>query len=177
MAFDQNTRNKLQRFVSNARTLLTEEFTRQLQEDYGIDPATGQVTPLDRLTHLDDGRRETARMLREPLDHYRAVAPSGNTNEVLDRIIREQAFTVLNRLCAVRMAEARGIIIETIANGYSSKGFQLFSQLARTALGEVGDAYRSYLFSVFDEFAVDLPVLFDRYSPLGRLFPKPEELS
>lgn len=176
MAFDQNTRNKLQRFVSNARTLLTEEFTRQLQEDYGIDPATGQVTPLDRLTHLDDGRRETARMLRETLDHYRAVAPSGNTNEVLDRIIREQAFTVLNRLCAVQMAEARGIIIETIANGYNSKGFQLFSQLARTALGEVGDAYRSYLFSVFDEFAVDLPVLFDRYSPLGRLFPKPEKL-
>lgn len=176
MAFDQNTRNKLQRFVSNARALLAEEFTRQLQENYGIDPATGRVSPLDKLTHLDDGRRETARMLRETLDHYRAVAPSGNTNEVLDRIIREQAFTVLNRLCAVRMAEARGIIIESIANGYNSKGFHLFNQLARTALGEVGDAYRSYLFSVFDEFAVDLPVLFDRYSPLGRLFPKPEKL-
>ena len=30
MAFDQSTRNRLQRFVSDARDLLTEEFTRQL---------------------------------------------------------------------------------------------------------------------------------------------------
>jgi hypothetical protein len=39
-------------------------------------------------------------------------------------------------------------------------------------LGETGDAYRCYLFSLFDEFAVDLPVLFDRFSPQWRLFPR-----
>ena len=176
MAFDQDTRNKLQRFVSDVRALLTEEFTRQLQEDYGMDPDTGEVSSLSKLAHLDNARRETARLLRETLEHYKAATPSGNNGEVLDRIVREQAFTVLNRLCAVRMAEARGIIIESIGAGYNSKGFQLYSRLAKTALGEIGEAYRSYLFSVFDEFAVDLPVLFDRYSPLGRLFPKPEKL-
>ena len=176
MAFDQDTRNKLQRFVSDVRALLTEEFTRQLQEDYGMDPDTGEVSSLSKLAHLDDARRETARLLRETLEHYKAATPSGNNGEVLDRIVREQAFTVLNRLCAVRMAEARGIIIESIGTGYNSKGFQLYSRLAKTAFGEIGEAYRSYLFSVFDEFAVDLPVLFDRYSPLGRLFPKPEKL-
>lgn len=46
MAFDQATRNKLQNFVSNARTLLTDEFTRQLQNDYGMDPDTGEVSNL-----------------------------------------------------------------------------------------------------------------------------------
>jgi len=79
---------------------------------------------------------------------------------------------VLNRLCALRMAEARGIIAESVAKGYDSKGFQLYFRLSGTAHGEIGDAYQSFLFSLFDEFAMDLPVLFDRYSHKGRLFPK-----
>jgi hypothetical protein len=36
----------------------------------------------------------------------------------------------------------------------------------------MGDTYRCYLFSIFDEFALDLKVLFDRFSPQGRLFPR-----
>ena len=35
MAFDQSTRNRLQRFVTDVRRTLEEEFTRQLQNDYG----------------------------------------------------------------------------------------------------------------------------------------------
>lgn len=173
MAFNQNTRNRLQKFVNDARNLLVKEFTRQLQYEYGMDPATGEVSDLDRLIHLDDNRRETAHLLRDTLGHYLAGTPSGGgVKECLERIIREQAFTLLNRLCALRMAEARGILIESIANGYKSRGFQLYARLAGTALGETGDAYRCYLFSVFDEFALDLAVLFDRFSPQGRLFPR-----
>jgi hypothetical protein len=69
------------------------------------------------------------------------------------------------------MAEARGLLIESVGNGYKAKGFQLYAHLAGVGLGETGDAYRLYLFSVFDELAADLPGLFDRYSPQGRLFP------
>ena len=43
MIFNQNTRNLLQKFVSDARTVLSEEFTRQLQNEYGMDPFTGEV--------------------------------------------------------------------------------------------------------------------------------------
>jgi hypothetical protein len=172
MAFDQATRNRLQRFVSEARALLTEEFTRQLQNDYGLDPSSDQVTPLESMTHLDNVRRETGRILRATLEHYRANSPSSSVKDVLERIVREQAFTILNRLAALRMAEARGFLIESIANGYNSRGFQLYARLAGTGLGETGDAYRCYLFSLFDEFALDLRVLFDRFSPMGRLFPR-----
>ena len=49
MAFDQTTRNRLARFVSDTRALLTEEFTRQLQNDYGLDPDTGEDTDVARL--------------------------------------------------------------------------------------------------------------------------------
>lgn len=178
MAFDQTTRNRLARFVGDARTLLTEEFIRQLQHEYGLDPASGAVTDLDRLIALDDPHRETARILRETMDYYlAALNPSSESRgesvkDVLDRIVREQAFTVLNRLCALRMAEGRGLLIESVGRGYQSRGFQLYARLSGPALGETGETYRSYLFSLFDEFAVDLPVLFDRFSPQGRLFPR-----
>ena len=171
MAFDQTTRNRLQRFVNDARRVLEEEFTRQLQNDFGLDPNSGTVAELASLRHINDAQRETARILRDTLAHYTA---SGDMNAMqgLDRIVREQAFTVLNRLAALRMAEARGLLVESVGNGFQAKGFQLYARLAGTGLGETGDAYRVYLFSVFDELAQDLPGLFDRYSPQGRLFPR-----
>lgn len=174
MAFDQSTRNRLARFVGETRFLLSEEFTRQLQNEYGMDPESGAVTELEKLTALDDSRRETARILRETLEYYLAGKADDRKNrqETLQRIVREQAFTVLNRLCALRMAESRGILIESIAQGYQSKGFLLYARLAGAGLGETGDAYRTYLFSLFDEFAVDLAALFDRFNPQGRLFPR-----
>jgi len=171
MAFDQTTRTRLQRFVNDARRVLEEEFTRQLQNDYGMDPNAGTVADLASLRHINDAQRETARILRDTLAHYTASGDM-NATQGLDRIVREQAFTVLNRLAALRMAEARGLLVESVGNGFQAKGFQLYARLAGTGLGETGDAYRVYLFSVFDELAQDLPGLFDRYSPQGRLFPR-----
>ena len=171
MPFEQATRNRLQRFVNDARRVLQEEFTRQLQNDYGMDPNAGAVADLSSLRHINDQQRETARILRDTLAHYTASGDM-NASQGLDRIVREQAFTVLNRLAALRMAEARGLLIETISDGYQARGFQLYARLAGTGLGETGDAYRVYLQSVFDEFALDLPGLFDRYAPHGRLFPR-----
>ncbi|MBK8754671.1 MAG: BREX-1 system adenine-specific DNA-methyltransferase PglX [Candidatus Competibacteraceae bacterium] len=167
MAFDQTTRNRLQRFVNDARRVLEEEFTRQLQNDYGMDPNAGSVAEL--ASH--DAQRETARILRDTLAHYCASGDM-DARSGLERIVREQAFTVLNRLAALRMAEARGLLVESVGNGFQAKGFQLYARLAGTGLGETGDAYRVYLFSVFDELAQDLPGLFERYSPQGRLFPR-----
>lgn len=171
MAFDQATRGRLQRFVNDARRVLEEEFTRQLQNDYGMDPNAGTVADLASLRHINDAQCEIARILRDTLAHYTASGDM-NASQALDRIVREQAFTVLNRLAALRMAEARGLLVESVGNGFQAKGIQLYARLAGTGLGETGDAYRVYLFSVFDELAQDLPGLFDRYSPQGRLFPR-----
>ena len=66
MAFDQSTRNRLQKFVNDARNLLTEEFTRQLQATYGLDPKAGTVAAVDSLTHLDDRQRQTATFCATP---------------------------------------------------------------------------------------------------------------
>jgi hypothetical protein len=175
MAFDTATRGRLQRFVSDARSLLMGEFTAQFQQAYGLDPESGLVADISSLAHLDDQRLETARILREILDHY--VASSiGRGTEVtkaaLDRMVREQAFTTLNRLAALRMMEGRGLIMEAVARGYQSKAFQLYQRVAGTALGETGDTYRIFLHSMFDLYGADLPALFDRHYPNGRLFPR-----
>jgi hypothetical protein len=142
MAFDQSTRNRLQRFVNDARKVLQEEFTRQLQNDYGLDPISGTITGLENLRHLNDAQRETARILRDTLSHYCA---SGDMDgkQALDRIVREQAFTVLNRLAALRMAEARGLLVESVGSGFQAKGFQLYGRLSGTGLGETAEATAS----------------------------------
>src|SRR5688500_14069709 len=48
MAFDQSTRNRLQRLVSDARALLTQEFRCQVQHQWGMDPVTGAVADIDK---------------------------------------------------------------------------------------------------------------------------------
>ncbi|NNB16675.1 Eco57I restriction-modification methylase domain-containing protein [Pseudomonas fragi] len=174
MAFDQSTRGRLQKLVNTCRSLLSDEFSIQLQQTYGLDPKTGEVTPMARLTHLDDRQRHTAEVLRQTLAHYLGADTDDTDHRiaVLDRMVREQAFTVLNRLAALLMMEARGQLIESISKGYQSRGYQLYSKIAGTALGETGQAYHVYLFSVFDELSQELPALFDRYAANGLLFPR-----
>lgn len=175
MAFDQTTRNRLQRFVSDARSLLADEFTQQLQAIYGMNPETGEVADIKTLSGLTPSQQETAHLLRDTLEHYLASTDKAKEKArqaaAIERIVREQAFTVLNRVAALRMSEAREFLIESLAKGYDSKGFQLFHRLAGSSLGETGEAYQHYLYSLFDEFSLDLAVLFDRFSVQGRLFP------
>ena len=176
MAFDSNTRNKLQRMVASCRDLLTGEFEDQLQEHYGIYPTDGRVLDIEKLPVQDDETVAVARLLRSRISHIMA----GNTVALPDavrRVLREQAFTVLNRFAALRMAEERGLIPESIAGGVTSKGAQVFADLAGPGLGGAYDRYRVYLDRLLDELALDLRVLFDRFSPLGLLFPRENVLT
>src|SRR5438128_1101816 len=109
MAFDDETRGRLQTFVGRVRSILSDEFTRQLQQDFGLDPTSGAEADVASLADFDDLRLETALILREVLNHYAAggatPGPQGR-KEALERIAREQAFTFLNRLAALRLMEA-----------------------------------------------------------------------
>ena len=42
MAFDQSTRGRLQKLVNSCRGLLSDEFSIQIQQTYGLDPKTGR---------------------------------------------------------------------------------------------------------------------------------------
>jgi len=177
MAFDSDTRNKLARIVAQARQLLTDEFTHQLQEIYGIQPDSAMAA-IEKLAHLDDEEAGTALLLRERIDHL----ASGMTTEkepvvaAIDRTIREQAFTLLNRFAALRLCEERGFIEECVRKGFQSKGFQVYERVAGAALGDTYERYKTFLFCLFDEIAFDLRMLFDRFSPQGLLFPREQAL-
>ena len=173
MSFDSPTRARLARFVTDARTLLADEFTEQFQSLYGLSPS-GEVTPIENLTHLDENQRATAHLLRERLAHLLAASPADRNAAAaaVARLSREQAFTILNRLAAIRLAEKRGLIIESVGRAYQSDGFRVYCHVAGSGLGEAYDRYCRYLFCLFDELAVDLGVLFDRRSPFGLLFPE-----
>ncbi len=177
MAFDQSTRNRLARFVGDARRLVADEFTQQFQSLYGISSA-GQITPVDQLAHLDEAERATAERLRERIRYLVQSHPETTKPDAaaVSRLAREQAFTVLNRLAAVRMAEKRGLIIESVGQGYQSRGFKVYETVAGSGLGDAYHRYRRYLFCLFDELAVDLGVLFDRRLPSGLLFPREKAL-
>ena len=181
MAFDQKTRNLLQRTITACRRVFDREFTAQLQELYGIQP-DGTLTQCAMLDHLADEELEVARLLRSRLNHLEGGEPSEaltrtrSKPENVARVIREQAFTVLNRLAALRLCEERGLVLECVRQGVNSEGFQLFMTIAGNALGETHEAYLVYLSCLFDELALDLGVLFDRFSPLALLFPRKDAL-
>jgi hypothetical protein len=181
MAFDQKTRNLLQRTVSACRRILDEEFAAQRRSTYAIYD-DGTAAPLDALAHLPDEEQQTARLLRDRLDHLVAgLTAQGKKEadarkEAVGRLTREQAFTVLNRLAALRMAEERDIVLECVRRGLQSDGFELFRQQAGSAFGDQFGAYQAYLSLLFDELAIDLGVLFDRHDPAGLLFPRKDAL-
>lgn len=182
MAFDQKTRNLLQRTVAACRRALDREFAEQLQQLYGIQP-DGLITPWSELDHLGADELEAARLLRERINHLEggaaaeALTRTQALPEHIARVIREQAFTVLNRIAALRLCEERGLVLECVRKGVTSEGFQLFLSSAGNALGDTHHAYRIYLQCLFDELSLDLGVLFDRFSPLALLFPRHDALT
>jgi hypothetical protein len=85
MAFDTSTRNRLQKFVSLARSILSEEFTRQLQATYGMDPKTGSISDVESLSHLDNRQRQVAETLRETFAYYLDNTPG---KSIADRTVQ-----------------------------------------------------------------------------------------
>jgi hypothetical protein len=177
MALTQGARNKIKSIVQAAKKLLMKEFESQLQQYYGIRP-DGSCLLVEELTSREASVIETARLLRQRL-HYLEEGIAGNDKapEAVRQLVREQAFTILNRFAAVRMSEERNIIRESIRKGYNSEGFLVYDQLtggAKTA--EQFTRYNWYIGHVFDELAIDLPAVFDRFSPYALLFPSEKVL-
>lgn len=172
MSFDKDTRNALAKMVTACRRTLIEDVTNQLQETFGLYHDTS--LPLDNLTHLTLDEAEAARALREQLDHF-VASESGRPEErrrlAYDRLILEIAFTILNRLAALRLCEDRELVIECVRKGTASDGFRLFNSISGGALGSVHETYRIFLECMMDELALDLGVLFDRTNPQSAVFP------
>lgn len=177
-----SARAALSRAVNECRRLLVGDrgqnlgdLGRQLEAPFGFDPRTGAPRPLDDMTHLLPVQQRTARRLRDWHAHLVAsvagVTPEERTKSAYDEMKYELGYTVLHRVCALRMAEERGIIVDAVKNGRESAGFRLFLQAVPNDIaGPVEEVYVFFLERLFDELAAELPAVFDRRTPASLLF-------
>lgn len=171
MPFDDPTRNELERVVGKARDLLIEEFTLQFQRIYGIQPDGSRLDPA-KLGHLSQEEQLRSALLRDRIDHLAAGSATPKAQaDAVGRVLREQSFTVLNRVCALRICEERGLLQECVRAGYESKGFRLYDESASSLGGDTYARYVLFLQCLCDELSVDLGILFDRYALNGLMFP------
>lgn len=163
---DRSLRNALLNATQALRRVLEENYTEQLEGAFDLRP-NGQFPP-DPPAQLDaEGRR-----LRERLVAAIRHMPEGKKDgEKLRAWVRLAAFTTVNRLAALKLLEARGLVKECVSRGAESVGFREFTALTPGLKTEPDAAYRLYLESLFDEISVEVGVLFDRNSSGSLLWP------
>jgi hypothetical protein len=175
---DQSTRNTLRNVVTQCRKLLEESVAQVLQGQFGIYAAGKkdevQIEPEARMSHLSEEDRAYRQDL---LDHYEHIKALGyKAKDALAQLIREVAFTHLNRFCAYRMMESRGLIRESVSKGLKSQGFLFYladheEDERRFNTGQQDVAYRHFLNWLGGTLSEEIGVLFAPTDPANRLYP------
>ena len=184
---DQEIRNKLRNVVTQCRKLLEDSVSQELEGKYGIFAKKDQVTadPNARMTHLTE-EEQAAR--KDILDHFGHIKARGfKPKEALDQLVREIAFTHLNRLCAYKMMEAREVYVggqkfrEAVSRGINSNGVKFYladhpeeERLFNTGHQDV--AYRHFLDWLGGLLSDEIGVLFNPNDPANRLYPRQKTL-
>lgn len=165
---NKDLRDRLQSTTQAVRAALEEDYREQLGAEFDIrDDGTIAAEPG---RHLDAEGRARRRKLVAAVDHRRATAR--NAAEAVAAYLREAAFTTLNRFVALKMLEARGLVLPCVTGGELSSGFKEFAGLA-PGLDTLPDkGYRLYIESLCDEVAREVRVLFDRTDPASLLWPR-----
>jgi hypothetical protein len=164
---DASQRAGLERLIVRARSLLEQDLADQAEGRYGIN-RDGTIEDEVAL-HLDPSaladRREIVAIVEHLLNEGESVTGA------VARLIREATFTHLNRLVAIRIAEAMGLVPPSLAEGRASQGFREMLEVAPLVAGDETGGYWTYLRLCGDEMASDAPVLFDPRNPLLTLSP------
>jgi hypothetical protein len=172
MRLTKDDRHHLESAVARARRLLESDFTEVLEGRFGIH-LSGRVED-DTALKLSASDRTARRELLGVLAHFQSLGV--RPEEAARRLLREAVFTTLNRLWAIRVSEAIGLLAESLARGKDSRGFrevlEVFPLLTKDAHG----GYWTYLRLCADELARDAPVLFDPRNPLLVIEPSPATL-
>ena len=184
---NQEIRNKLRNVVTQCRKLLEDSVSQELEGKYGIFAKKDQVTadPNAKMTHLTE-EEQAAR--KDILDHFGHIKARGfKPKEALDQLVREIAFTHLNRLCAYKMMEAREVYVggqkfrEAVSRGINSNGVKFYladhpeeERLFNTGHQDI--AYRHFLDWLGGLLSDEIGVLFNPNDPANRLYPRQKTL-
>ncbi len=180
---DQAIRNKLRGVVTQCRRLLEDSVRDELQGKFGVYAALKDDVQVDddaRMMHLGDEERAAR---KDILDHFAHIKARGfKPRESLDQLVREVAFTHLNRFCAYKMMEARQVYIgdqrfrEAVSRAVNSNGVKFYladhpddERLFTTGQQDV--AYRHFLDWLGGLLSEEIGVLFSPHDPANRLYP------
>jgi hypothetical protein len=175
-----------------ARELVTTEISEQLEGIYGLLPS-GHFNPVAEYPALGSipEAAETRRRLETHLaDEQQAGLSAQHARE---KLVKEAAFTWLNRLVAFKMMEARRLLRQTVTRSQESNGFKMWltepgneahyrdyeaGDLPQDGLGEGPRrrAYRRFLLAQCARLAQEVRVLFDPDNLASRLCPRPQAL-
>jgi hypothetical protein len=137
------------------------------------------------MSHLSE-EEQTAR--KDILDHFGHIKARGfKPKDALDQLVREIAFTHLNRLCAYKMMEAREVYVggqkfrEAVSRGINSNGVKFYladhpeeERLFNTGHQDI--AYRHFLDWLGGLLSNEIGVLFSPNDPANRLYPRQKVL-
>ena len=166
---DKATRNAIERATQQARKLLDEDFSSQLEGTFDV-LRSGVIAPTGG-AHLSARQQFQRDKIVATIEHKRAAGTA--VVEAVTDYVRDSAFTTLNRFVALKMLEARQLVQECITKGEQSAGFREFCGMAPgVALLPDAAGYRLYVESLFDEFSTEIKVLFDRRDAASVLWPK-----
>jgi len=188
----EKTVSSIHDFALNARHLLEQETGEQLEGIYGFLP-NGKLEPSEK--YPAPNKLPEAAETRARLDQYLfdEQAAGIQQEEAREKLIKEAAYTWLNRLVAFRMMETRELIKDAVAKGAKSNAFLLWltakgndAELKKYEAGdlqqnEIGEgprqeAYRHFILWQCGELAKEIRVLFDTDNLPSRLFPRPRAL-
>ncbi len=166
---DERQRRALAQLVAAARSTLYDDAERALRGVYGIVP-DGTLQPVEGLVP-DPALHARRRTLEDVLRYLRA--DGATASGAVERLTRQVAFTHLNRLLAIRVADALGVLASSLRDGTDSAGFRQWVTDLAPLLATADDTggYWTYLSQCADELAVDAPALFDPRNPLLALRP------
>ena len=147
MTVTPQDRAKLDRAIGAARQIIESDLRRRAEGDYGL-VAPSEVQPENALA-LSPAALAARRQLVDVVEHLRRA--DGDEAGPVGRLLREASFTLLNRLVAVRVAEASGLLAPALADGPRSRGFldllELFPLLRDEPRAGTGRSCASVLMS------------------------------
>ena len=173
MTLNKATRNTLRNTVTQCRRLLEQAVGDVLEGRLGIG-RDSQVEDADRMGHLSEPEMEHR---EEVISHLRHIEAGGfKPADAVAQLIREVAYTHLNRLCAYKMLERRRLIREAVGRGLDSNGFKFYlvdhpDDEKLWSSGQQDVAYRHFLEWLGGTLSEEIGVLFSPTDPANRLFP------
>ncbi len=166
-------RNTLRITITQARKILEKAMEDQLEGRFGIH-ANGQAEDLSKLGNLSTEDQHYREQILAHIAHIHAAG--SRLPDAFSQIVREMAFTHLNRLCAYKLMEKRQLIRDAVGKGLRSNGFQFYlaDHPDEELLFDTGDqerAYRHFLRWLAESFAEELGELFSPHDSASRLYP------